>query len=300
MFKLLAKESNIFSIPIYIGFLFLMIMAFNIINFNIVEAISSGIAFVGVALGYFVFRKINLNQNTHIPLFLYTFFIFSFYPKNMDIGIAVSLFTNSFLLLILKSTNEVSRRKNYILVGSILGINYLFLPTTWAMFLVVLLHILATSEKIVLNIFRFLYGITIVFFTYFCLMFLYGNTNFDANYLPIPSNKLNEQWQPLYFLTPVVVLLGYAVLDHFNHYSEKSPNSRYKYTFILTFAFAQLITIVLYMGQYYQYLLFLALPSSIILGRALRFLPKYWIKELCLWFIIISLMAFKFNNYLHF
>ncbi|WP_228377369.1 DUF6427 family protein, partial [Chryseobacterium indologenes] len=30
MFKLLSKESNIFSIPVYIGFLLLVVIIFNI------------------------------------------------------------------------------------------------------------------------------------------------------------------------------------------------------------------------------------------------------------------------------
>lgn len=298
MFKLLSKESNIFSIPVYIGFLLLMIMAFNIIDFNIIETISSCITFFGIALGYFVFGQINLNQNTHTPLFLYTFFVFAFYTKGIDIGVAVSLFTNSFLLLILKSTNEIFRRKSYVLIGSILGINYLFLPTTWPMFFFVLLHILATSERIVLNIFRLIYGIGIIIFAYFCLIFFYGNTSFNVDYIPIPSSQLNEQWQLLCYLIPISLLMCYAILDHFNHFNEKSPNSRYKYTFVLVFMIAQLISIVLYMGYHFQYLLFLALPSSIILSRVLRFLPKYWLKELCLWIIIASLMAFKFNSHL--
>lgn len=294
MFKLLSKESNIFSIPVYIGFLLLMIMSFNILNFNILEAISAGIVFFGVALGYFVFGQINLNRQTHTPLFLYTFFIFAFYPENMDIGVAVSLFTNSFLLLILTSTNEVLRRKSYLLVGSILAINYIFLPTTWAMFLFVLLHIIATSNRIFLNIFRFLYGIGIVLFAYFCISFFLGNTQFNAEYLPIPSEMFTTDFYPLEFLIPILLLVIYAIIDHFNHYNEKSPDSRYKYTFLLTFVLAQAITIGLYMGQNYQYLLLLALPLSIILSRALRFFPKYWFKELGLWLIILCLVIFKF------
>lgn len=47
------------------------------------------------------------------------------------------------------------------------------------------------------------------------------------------------------------------------------------------------------MNMSYEYLLLLAFPSSIILSRMLRFLPKYWIQEACLWLIIISLLTFK-------
>ena len=75
MFKLLSKESNIFSIPVYIGFLLLIVITFNLLNFNTYEAIIAGITFLGIALGYFCFHSIALNYQTHLPLFLYTFFI---------------------------------------------------------------------------------------------------------------------------------------------------------------------------------------------------------------------------------
>lgn len=297
MFKLLSKESNIFLIPIYIGVLLLMIMTFNIIDFSVIQGVSAGFAFLGIALGYFIFGKINLNRNTHAPLFLYTFFIFSFYPEDLDIGVAISLFTNSFLLLILTNSNEELRRKSYLLVGSILGINYLFLPTTWPMFFFVLIHIIATSEQVLLNMFRFIYGVGIVLFAYFCVMYFLGNTDFNMSYLPMPSDKFNHKWLPISYLTPVVLLLVYAILDHFKCYNKKSFSSRYKYTFLLIFFLVQSVTVVFYMGDYYQYLLFLALPASIILSRALMFMPKYWIKELSLWFIILSLLIFKLSNF---
>ena len=81
---------------------------------------------------------------------------------------------------------------------------------------------------------------------------------------------------------------------------KKSPTSKFKYTFLLIYLFAQLATIFFYMGNVYEYLLLLALPASIILSRMLRFLPKYWMKEAGLWIIIICLMIFKVINNLQF
>ena len=99
MFRLLSKESNIFSIPVYIFFLFLLIISFNILDFKTLGVFSSIITFCGFALGYFLFNAIGLNYNTHLPLFLYTFFVFALYPGSLDIGIAMSLFTNSFVMV---------------------------------------------------------------------------------------------------------------------------------------------------------------------------------------------------------
>ena len=297
MFKLLSKESNIFSIPVYIGFLLLIVIFFNILNFNTYEAIIAGITFLGIALGYFCFHSIALNYQTHLPLFLYTIFIFGLYPGNLDIGIAVSLLTNSFLLLLLTSTNEDLRKKSYVLVGSIVALNFIFLPTTWPMAVFVIVHVIATSERIGLNIFRFLLGTILIAFGYFSVMFFINFTTWNINYLPFGKMKLVMDYYSLLPLIPIVLMLIYAVYDHFKNYNKKSPISRYKYTFLLVFSVAQLVTIILYMNKSYEYLLLLAFPSTIIISRMLKFLPKYWMQEVSFWLIIFSLVTFKLGTY---
>ncbi|UTX50739.1 DUF6427 family protein [Chryseobacterium sp. MA9] len=293
MFKLLSKESNIFSIPVYIGFLLLVVIIFNILNFNTYEAIVAGITFLGIALGYFCFHSIALNYQTHLPLFLYTFFIFGLYPGNLDIGIAVSLLTNSFLILLLTSADEDIRKKSYVLVGSIVALNFIFLPTTWPTAVFVIIHVIATSAKITLNLFRFLLGIVLIAFSYFSVMYFVQFTSWNIDYFPFGKMKPVMDYTELLPLIPVVLMLIYAVYDHFKNYNKKSPISRYKYTFLLVFSMAQLVSIILYMNKSYEYLLLLAFPSSIILSRMMRFLPKYWMREASVWLIIISLLTFK-------
>jgi len=297
MFRLLSKESNIFSIPVYIGFLLLIVITFNLLNFNTYEAIIAGITFLGIALGYFCFHSIALNYQTHLPLCLYTFFIFGLYPGHLDIGIAVSLLTNSFLLLLLTSTNEDIRRRSYVLVGSIVALNFIFLPTTWPMAVFVIIHVIATSERIGLNIFRFLLGIALIVLSYFSVMLFFGFTSWNMDYFPFGKIRPAEDYMELVPLIPVILMLIYAIYDHFRNYNKKSPVSRYKYTFLLVFSVAQLITIVLYMNKSYEYLLLLAFPSTIIISRMLKFLPKYWMQEVSLWLIIFSLVGFKAGTY---
>ncbi|MBL7881598.1 MAG: hypothetical protein JNN23_17325 [Chryseobacterium gambrini] len=297
MFKLLSKESNIFSIPVYIGFLLLIVITFNLLNFNTYEGIIAGITFLGIALGYFCFHSIALNYQTHLPLFLYTFFVFGLYPGNLDIGIAVALLTNSFLLLLLTSTNEDIRKKSYVLVGSIVALNFIFLPTTWPMAVFVIIHVIATSERIGLNIFRFLLGIVLIVFSYFSVMFFIDFKSWNIDYFPFGKMKPVTDYTELLPLIPVIGMLIYAVYDHFRNYNKKSPISRYKYTFLLVFSMAQLITIILYMNKNYEYLLLLAFPSTIIISRMLRFLPKYWMQEIGLWLLIFSLIGFKAGTY---
>lgn len=297
MFKLLSKESNIFSIPVYIGCLLLVVVIFNILNFNTYEAIVAGITFLGIALGYFCFHSVALNYQTHLPLFLYTFFIFGLYPGNLDIGIAVSLLTNSFLILLLTSADEDVRKKSYVLVGAIVALNFIFLPTTWPMAVFVIIHVIATSAKIGLNLFRFLLGMVMIVFSYFSVMYFVEFTSWNIDYFPFGKMKPVTDYTELLPLIPVALMLIYAVYDHFQNYNKKSPISRYKYTFLLVFSLAQLVTIILYMNKSYEYLLLLAFPSSIILSRMMRFLPKYWMKEAGLWLIILSLLTFKAGTF---
>lgn len=293
MFKLLSKETNLFSIPVYLFFLFLLIAYFNVLDFKTLEIFSSILTFCGFALGYFLFNAIGLNYNTHLPLFLYTFFVFALYPGNLDIGIAMSLFTNSFVMIIFTNNNEDLRKNSYLVIGAILALNYLFLPTTWPMFIFVLIHLISTADKIPLNIFRLFFGAILVLGTYFGIMYLIGYHSFDERYIPYINDGFMKDYYPLYFLIPIALYVIYAILDHFANYNKKSPTSKFKYTFLLFFFIAQLITVVFYMGKNYEYLLLLVLPNVIIISRALKFLKKYWMKELGLWIIVISLLLFK-------
>ncbi len=297
MFKLLSKESNIFSIPLYIGFLLMTVIAFNFMNYSTLDAISGVITFSGTALGYFLFNKMDLNQQSHLPLFLYTFFVFALYPGNLDIGISVTLLTNSFLLLILTSENDQIRKNSYVLVGAILAINFLFLPTTWPMVIFVIFHIIGTSDKIGITILRLFFGMILIFMNYFGLMYFFGNDSWDSRYLLFESLKPMTRFYPLYWLAPILLLLLFSVFDHYRTYNKKSPRSKYKYGFLLLYTFAQLITVVLYMGKRTEYLLFLALPVTIILSRMLRFRTDYRVSEVGLWLIIFSLIIFKFATY---
>lgn len=300
MFRLLSKETNIFSVPIYIGCLLVIVILFNFFHISIVNIISALIAFSGIATGYVLFNKIALTRRSHLPLFLYTVFIFSLYPGALDIGLAVTLFSNSLLLILLTSEDDKLSKNSYLLVGSILALNYFFLPTTWPMILFVLIHIIATSDKIPLNIFRLFFGGTIVVIAYFSTMYFLNFNEFNDEYLPTITTEFYQKNFPLLVLIPIVGITLYAIVDHFVHYNRKSPSSKFKYTFLLTFLIANSITIFLYMGDHYEYLLLITLPLSIILSRYLRFLKKYWQQEIGLWMIVACLLFFKVNSYFNY
>ena len=300
MFRLLSKESNIFSVPVYIGILLLIVISFNFLDFNTLELVSAAVTFAGVALGYFCFNAIALNYQTHLPLFLYTALVFALYPGDLDIGIAVSLFTNSIIILLLTSDNISVRNYSYILVGSILALNFIFLPTTWPMFIFVIFHIIGTSNRVGLHTFRLFFGILLVALSYLGLSYFLNMNSWNPAYFPFIGFKTQNHYDNLLLLLPVAILLIHSVMDHFKNFNKKSPTSRFKYTFLLVFSLAQLITIVLYMGNNYEYLILLALPTSIIVSRMLRFSKKYWKQEVGLWLIIFSLLAFKLSTYFNF
>jgi hypothetical protein len=300
MFRLLSKESNIFSIPVYIGILLFIVIGFNFLNFNTLDVFSAVITFAGIALGYFCFNAIALNYQTHLPLFLYTVIIFSLYLGDLDIGIAVSLFTNSIIVLLLTNIDMTVRKNSYVLVGCILALNFIFLPTTWPMSIFVMLHLIGTSDKIGLHFFRLFFGIFLITLSYFGLSYFLGMNSWNEAYFPFQGFKPSKEISKLVWLLPVALLMIHAVMDHFKNFNKKSPTSKFKYTFLLIFSLAQIITIVLYMGNHFEYLLLIALPTSIILSRMLKFLPKYWMREIGLWMIILSLLLFKLSNYFTF
>lgn len=300
MFRLLSKESNIFSIPVYIGILLLIVIGFNFLDFNTLDVVSAIITFAGVALGYFCFHALALNYSTHLPLFLYTVFIFALYSGDLDIGLAVALFCNSIILLLLTNVDMAMRKNYYILAGALLALNFIFLPTTWPMSIFVIFHIIGTSDRIGLHFFRMIFGAMLIALTYFGLAYVFRLTSWDENYLPFGPFHRAENVSELLWLLPVAAMVLYAVLDHFRHFNQKSPSSKFKYSFLLVFTVAQLVTIVLYMHNQYEYLLLLALPVSIIVSRMLRFIPNYWLRELGLWVFMGSLLVFKLATFFNF
>ncbi|MDR2205543.1 MAG: DUF6427 family protein [Flavobacteriaceae bacterium] len=300
MFKLLSKESNIFSVPVYLGVLLFIVISFNVLNINTLNIISAILTFAGISMGYFLFNKINLTRRSHLPLFLYSVLVFTFYPGYLDIGIAISLFTNSYVLFLLTENKDYSRNSTYVLIGSLLMVNFIFLPTTFPLIFFVIFHIILTSDRIFLNILRLFFGMILIGTTYFSLAYFWGLNQWNPIYLPINYIKPFKDFKEIYILSPVILLLVYSVLDHYFNYNKKSPTSRFKYGLILIFSLSQLITIVLFMGKNYEYLLLIAFPATIILSRMLRFLRKYWVKEVELWMIVISLIIFKILQYFYF
>ena len=295
MFRLLSKKTNLFSVPTYIGALLLFILVSNDLEFTFSNIFSTSIAFVGLAMGYVLFNKISLNRKTHLPLILYSIFIFSFYDGNLDVGISMALFTNSILLFFFTNEDDRIRKDSFLLVGNILAVSYIFLPTTWMLFIFVIIHIITKSDKVFKNIFQLVLGCFMVILGYACLMYLLEIDILTEDYIPLISNEVITDFSSFYSLIPILVMCILAVGDHFMNLNKKSPISKFKYAFLLSFLLIQILILIFYMGSHREYLLLVIFPISIILSRFLRFLKYPWLQELGLWIIIISCLLDKFN-----
>ena len=273
----------------------LFILISNDLEFTFSNIFSTSIAFVGLAMGYVLFNKISLNRKTHLPLILYSIFIFSFYDGNLDVGISMALFTNSILLFFFTNEDDRIRKDSFLLVGNILAVSYIFLPTTWMLFIFVIIHIITKSDKVFKNIFQLVLGCFMVILGYACLMYLLEIDILTEDYIPLISNEVITDFSSFYNLIPILVMCILAVGDHFMNLNKKSPISKFKYAFLLSFLLIQILILIFYMGSHREYLLLVIFPISIILSRFLRFLKYPWLQELGLWIIIISCLLDKFN-----
>lgn len=294
MFRLLAKESNIFSLPVYIVLLLGILLAGGFLNFSLPGWPVFAVSFLALALGYFCILRMNLTYGAHLPLVLYTLLIIGFYEGNLDIGLAVTLLCNGVLLLLLTEPDVATVSQNYPLIGALLAINFLFLPAMWPVSVFVLLHLFATSPNIGQDIFRMVFGEVLVAGAYFCVAYFFGANAWDSRYLPMPTGVYFNSRQAYASLIPLGILAILAVADHFLNYNKKSPVSRYKYTFVLVFGLSQLVAAGLYAGTHHDFFLLLALPLSVIFARYLWHLPRPWMRSVGLLLLVCLLLGHRF------
>lgn len=297
MFRLLSKQTHIFSIPAYMLVLLAFISVFNIFNFSVLNIVSSLIAFCGIVLGYFLFNNIGLNQKSHLPLFIYTLFIFCFYFGNIDLPLAVTLLGTHLVMLVLTNNNEEIRKNSYFLVGCIIGILYVLQPQIWPILLFVLLHIFGTSSRIIPDLLKIFFGVILIAINYFGYCFIFNTPDCAWRLIPFISDKLITKWDPVAYLAPLLVFLLYSMMDHFMNFAKKSPTSKFKYTLLLMYLGSIVTTLVLYMDTDYEFLLLTALPLAIIISRGIRFMKSPQAREIALWFLILSTLLFKAAYY---
>lgn len=299
MFRLLSKQIHIFSIPTYIIVLLLCISTFNVLNFTIVNTISSSIGFVGIALGYFIFRGIGLTEDQHSPLFLYTLLVVCFYFGSLNIDLAVTLLCSHLITFLLLSQNEQLRKSSYLLVGCIIGFMFLVMPESWPLVGFALIQLFAASENIGNDISKIIYALALVFASYLGIQYLSGGSEIFAKLVPYISNQLIKSPSVLFFLAPVALFVLYSIVDNFLNNSKKSPKTKSRYNMILIAMISQLLIVIFYMGKEYEYLLLLALPCSIVISRGLKYIKsRYW-QEGIFWLLVLSLVSFKIAYYLY-
>ena len=151
-----------------------------------------------------------------------------------------------------------------------------------------------------LDLLQFLFGGSLVIGGYFAIGYVLERTDTAERLIPYVSGQWTERYEAFWFLAPAVALLLYSVADHFANYSKKSPSSRFKYTFLLSYSVAMLTILVLYMETQYEMMLLIALPAAVILSRGLRFMPKEWLREGSFWLLLISLLSFRVYSFFNY
>lgn len=301
MFRLLSKQINIFSIPAYLILLLFFIGAFNSVNLNFISLISSGVAFVGIAIGYFLFRPVGLTRHSHLSLFLYTVLIFSFYFGEISPKLALIILGFHLLILtILKSRSEGHEQNASLMVGFIMGMMYLIMPGCWPLLGVILLHFTVTSNNISGNFIKLLFGLLLVFLTYLGIAYISDFSDPFFRLIPwVSFNIPASQFLPLLVLIPIVLFLLYAVIDSFVNYNKKSPESRFRYNLLIIYFLGGLVMVTLYMERDYEYLLLLALPLSVIISRGLQYIENTSVRESTIWVLVLTALAFKIGYYFY-
>lgn len=299
MFRILSRQTHIFSIPSYLIVLILFISIFNVLNFSILGAISSFITFIGIALGYFAFKGIGMTENLHLPLFLYTLLVFSIYFGGIDLGLAITILGAHLIIVLLVNQDTEFREHAYFLIGCITMIMYLVNPESWPFIGFILAQIFLRSRYIVANIFRLLFAGILIFITYLCVLYLFDIPFYYQRLIPYISNRVIQQPGALLFLIPIVLFLLYSLIDGLLNRSKQGLRVQAYYNLIIVALTCPLLICVFYMEHHYEYLLLMALPCSIIISRGLRFLKKPVMQEVFLWVIILSALLFKGGYYFY-
>ncbi|NAW50538.1 hypothetical protein GNY06_03760 [Elizabethkingia argentiflava] len=290
MFRLLSKQTNIFSIPIYLGILLGFVSLFNVLTLSALNIISSIIAFLGIALGYILFNHIGLNRHTHLPFFIYSLLIFTFYFGQLSVSLAFCILIANLCILILTHNHDSS----YLLLGCLTGLSFVIMPSSWPLVVFVLIYIFATSNNIAANILRLFFGIILLLINYICFFYILNIPNCFIRLIPYISDQLISRIDPLIFFLPTAFFTVYSICIYF---FSKSTSSNFNYIMLVVYSVSILLTLVFYMDTQYEFLLLLALPVSVIASRGIHFTPNDQTKEFILWLIIISSILFKLGYY---
>lgn len=295
MFQLLSKNINIFSIPFYIILLFVGLATFNVFYFTVDHLIAQGIAFLSIFIGFSLFRSISISYDKHLPYFLYCCFVFAFTPKDLTIFWALSFLTTNLIILIISNENDDLRQNSYFLIGCLLAFNFYLLPSSFLLLVFIIIHLCFTSDFVFKNLIQLLVGLLFISINYISLRYILNLDLVSETFIPLVSNQLVGSFYPLILLSFLGLFLVYSISDHLLSLRKKSLKSRFLYSILLMYFMTLSLQLFLYMNTDYEYFLFLSVPFSIIFSRGLTYMKYYWMKEVSLFLIIISLLLFKFS-----
>ena len=297
MFRLLARPTNIFSIPFFIGILSFIFISYNAFYFDVFQAINSVVLFLAISLGYYIFNQINLTHQSHLPLLMYSLMLIGFYNDGLNFNLAMALLLINIIILILTSEKEVYRKKSYFIVGLLMSLCIMFQAETWPICLFLLVHIITSSERMAYNILQILFSLLLSLISLAAYRYLMGFELYQDDLLPYISYQFITDYQWMLLLLPIVLLLIFAIGKHLLQREQMSPNSTFRYNLLLIFLLSVMLMAIFYMGENYNFLIFLAMPSCIFIARFLLQMQESEWQEIWLWLMIISLISFKAITY---
>jgi Family of unknown function (DUF6427) len=297
MFRLLARPTNIFSIPFFIGALCFIFISYNAFYFDVSQAVVSVVLFLAISLGYYIFNQINLTHQSHLPLLMYSLMLIGFYNESLNFNLAMSLLLINIIILILTNEKEVYRKKSYFIVGFLMSTCIMFQAETWPVCLFLMVHIITSSERMAYNLLQIFCSLVLSLISVAAYRYLFGLPLYEDNLLPYISYDFIYDYQWMLLLSPIVILLVFALSKHLLQREQMSPNSTFRYNLLIIFLLSVMLMAVFYMGENYNFLIFLALPSCIFIARFLLQMRESEWQEILLWLMIISLIGFKAITY---
>jgi hypothetical protein len=206
----------------------------------------------------------------------------------------VSLFFTHAMFWRLLVAEKNPDNKNYAFdIGIMLSVSAFFFPPAIFLFIFLMFNYIYKQS---IN-----FRVTVLFLLGFILPLVLGiQILYLADELHWLQNLQNafsfNFWaENILWLVPVLVLMIISWLDHLSHAATQDINKRYSYFLAFLFFLNWIGILILFAGNDYPYLIVLALPVSIFLGRFTQFQNSVWTKEFFLWGFLVFMLAFYFR-----
>jgi hypothetical protein len=292
--KILSAKS--FLPQIILATLFFLLFFFKIKPETIDWEPVTGIIFfvLNIILLYLFFISSSFFKKPGFPFWYFLIWVLCFSEAATDFHFMVSLFFTHAMFWRLLVAEKNPDNKNYAFdIGIMLSVSAFFFPPAIFLFIFLMFNYIYKQS---IN-----FRVTVLFLLGFILPLVLGiQILYLADELHWLQNLQNafsfNFWaENILWLVPVLVLMIISWLDHLSHAATQDINKRYSYFLAFLFFLNWIGILILFAGNDYPYLIVLALPVSIFLGRFTQFQNSVWTKEFFLWGFLVFMLAFYFR-----